>query len=71
MSNRTTEKVLSSYRMLLRHYYESGVGYYSKFTGAKITHGLIDTIQDRYIALGGHMKDLSLVDPEFNELEQD
>tara|TARA_R110002110_G_scaffold30058_1_gene107014 strand:- start:149 stop:322 length:174 start_codon:yes stop_codon:yes gene_type:complete len=57
--------------MLLRHYYESGVGYYSKFTGAKITHGLIDTIQDRYIALGGHMKDLSLVDPEFNELEQD
>jgi len=67
--NRTDQKVLSSYRMLLRHYYEIGVGERSRIAGTIVTDRLIDVIQDRYIALGGKMKDLAEVDPEFDESE--
>ena len=69
MVDTTTHKVLSSYRMLLRHYYELGVGFHSKFTGVMVTDKLIDIIQNRYKALGGEMKDLNTVDTEFNESE--
>ena len=67
--NRTDQKVLSSYRMLLRHYYEIGVGERSRIAGTIVTDKLIDVIQNRYIALGGKMKDLAEVDPEFDESE--
>jgi len=67
--NRTDQKVLSSYRMLLRHYYEIGVGERSRIAGTIVTDRLIDVIQNRYIALGGKMKDLAEVDPEFDESE--
>ena len=67
--NRTDKKVLSSYRMLLRHYYEIGVGDRSKFAGVIVTDNLIDTIQNRYKQLGGKMKDLDTVDAEFDESE--
>ena len=67
--NRTDQKVLSSYRMLLRHYYEIGVGERSKIAGSIVTDQLIDVIQNRYIALGGKMRDLNEVDPEFDESE--
>ena len=67
--NRTDQKVLSSYRMLLRHYYEIGVGDRSKFAGVIVTDNLIDTIQNRYKQLGGKMKDLDTVDVEFDESE--
>ena len=67
--NRTDKKVLSSYRMLLRHYYEIGVGDRSKFAGVIVTDNLIDTIQNRYKQLGGKMKDLDTVDVEFDESE--
>ena len=50
--NRTDQKVLSSYRMLLRHYYEIGVGERSRFAGTIVTDNLIDTIQNRYKQLG-------------------
>ena len=67
--NRTDQKVLSSYRMLLRHYYEIGVGERSRFAGTIVTDNLIDTIQKRYKQLGGKMKDLDDVDAEFDESE--
>ena len=67
--NRTDQKVLSSYRMLLRHYYEIGVGERSRFAGTIVTDNLIDTIQNRYKQLGGKMKDLDNVDSEFDESE--
>ena len=67
--NRTDQKVLSSYRMLLRHYYEIGVGERSKFAGTIVTDGLIDTIQNRYKQLGGKMNELDTVDAEFDESE--
>ena len=67
--NRVDQKVLSSYRMLLRHYYEIGVGAKSRFYGVEITDGLIDTIQNRYLKLGGRMKDLDTFDAEFDESE--
>ena len=67
--NKTTHKVLSSYRMLLRHYYQIGVGERSRIAGVIVTDNLIDTIQNRYIQLGGKMKDLNEVDPEFDESE--
>jgi hypothetical protein len=69
--NKTDRKVLSSYRMLLRHYYEIGVGERSKIAGSIVTDQLIDVIQNRYIALGGKMRDLNEVDPEFDEAQQD
>jgi hypothetical protein len=55
--------------MLLRHYYEIGVGERSKIAGSIVTDQLIDVIQNRYIALGGKMRDLNEVDPEFDESE--
>ena len=67
--NKTDRKVLSSYRMLLRHYYEIGVGERSQIAGSIVTDQLIDVIQNRYIALGGKMRDLNEVDPEFDESE--
>ena len=67
--NKTDQKVLSSYRMLLRHYYEIGVGERSKIAGSIVSDNLIDTIQNRYLKLGGKMKDLDEVDPEFDEAE--
>ena len=67
--NRTDQKVLSSYRMLLRNYYEFGVGERSRFAGTIVTDNLIDTIQNRYKQLGGKMKDLDNVDAEFDESE--
>tara|TARA_R110002074_G_scaffold371025_1_gene546053 strand:+ start:526 stop:699 length:174 start_codon:yes stop_codon:yes gene_type:complete len=57
--------------MLLRHYYEIGVGERSKIAGSIVTDQLIDVIQNRYIALGGKMRDLNEVDPEFDEAQQD
>jgi len=67
--NKTDQKVLSSYRMLLRHYYEIGVGERSKIAGSIVTDKLIDVVQNRYLALGGKMKDLDEVDVEFDESE--
>ena len=55
--------------MLLRHYYEIGVGERSRFAGTIVTDNLIDTIQNRYKQLGGKMKDLDDVDAEFDESE--
>jgi hypothetical protein len=55
--------------MLLRHYYEIGVGAKSRFYGVEVTDGLIDTIQNRYLKLGGRMKDLDNFDAEFDESE--
>ena len=69
MADTTTKKVLSSYRMLLRHYYTIGVGERSRFAGVIVTENLIDVIQNRYIELGGKMIDLNQVDREFNESE--
>ena len=71
MVDTTTRKVLSSYRMLLRHYLTIGVGERSKFAGVIVTDNLIDVIEARYMALGGRMKDLDLVDTEFNEIFED
>lgn len=67
MSRTAKHKVLSSYRMLLRHYYKVGAGYHSKFTGALITDSLIDVIQNRYLEIGGKMEDIKEVDPDFND----
>ena len=69
MSSKVNQKVLSSYRMLLRYYYKIGVGERSRFAGVIVTDDLIDTIQNRYKELGGKMKDLDDVDAEFNESE--
>jgi len=65
--SRVKYKVLSSYRMLLRHYYEVGTGYHSKFTGALITDKLIDVIQNRYLELGGQLEDVKEVDTDFSD----
>ena len=65
--NKTDQKFLSSYRMLLRHYYEIGVGERSIHAGVIVTDKLIDRIQGRYLELGGKMKDLNVVDSEFDE----
>ena len=58
LDKKAMAKTISSYRMLLRHYYEVGVGGSSKFTGCRITDNLIDVIQNRFIELGGKMESL-------------
>ena len=42
-----------SYLNLLKHYYKRGVGKISKFTGAKITEILVETVEKRFKELGG------------------
>jgi len=69
MSSKVREKVLSSYRMLLRHYYTIGVGERSQFAGVIVTDRLIDVIQGRYKQLGGRMEEINLVDIEFDETD--
>jgi len=69
MSNKANWVVLSGYKRQLRHYYKIGIGERSKIAGSIVTDKLIDVVQNRYLALGGKMKDLDEVDAEFDESE--
>ena len=43
---------------MLRHYQEEGVGERSKYAGCIIKQNMIDTLERRYIQLGGKLEDV-------------
>ena len=51
-------RVLCSYRQMLRHYKEEGLGERSKYAGCIIKQNMIDTLERRYIQLGGNLEDV-------------
>ena len=51
-------RILNTYRQMLRHYQEEGVGERSKYAGCIIKQNMIDTLERRYIQLGGEIEDV-------------
>ena len=51
-------RVLGVYRSMLRHYAQEGLGERSKYAGCIIKQNMIDTLERRYIQLGGELEDV-------------
>ena len=51
-------RVLDVYRNMLRHYKDQGLGERSKYAGCIIKQDMIDTLEKRYVELGGELKDV-------------
>ena len=51
-------RVLDVYRNMLRHYKDQGIGERSKYAGCIIKQNMIDTLERRYIQLGGKLEDV-------------
>ena len=51
-------RVLDVYRNMLRHYKDQGIGERSKYAGCIIKQDMIDTLEKRYVELGGKLKDV-------------
>tara|TARA_R100001594_G_scaffold142912_1_gene190352 strand:+ start:1305 stop:1436 length:132 start_codon:yes stop_codon:yes gene_type:complete len=43
---------------MLRHYKDQGLGERSKYAGCIIKQDMIDTLEKRYVELGGELKDV-------------
>ena len=54
----TRRRVLDVYKDMLRHYRQEGVGERSKYAGCIIKQNMIDTLERRYIQLGGNLEDV-------------
>ena len=54
----TKRRILNTYRQMLRHYQEEGLGERSKYAGCIIKQNMIDTLERRYIQLGGEIEDV-------------
>ncbi len=54
----TTLRILEVYRSMLRHYKQEGLGERSKYAGCIIKQDMIDTLERRYIQLGGNLEDV-------------
>ena len=51
-------RILSTYRDMIRHYREEGLGERSKYAGCIIKQNMIDTLERRFIQLGGKLEDV-------------
>ena len=51
-------RVLSTYRDMLRYYKDEGLGERSKYAGCIIKQNIIDTLERRFIQLGGELEDV-------------
>ena len=51
-------RVLDVYRSMLRHYKDQGLGERSKYAGCIINQNMIDTLEKRYMQLGGKLEDV-------------
>ena len=51
-------RVLDTYKDMLRHYRKEGVGERSKYAGCIIKQNMIDTLERRFIQLGGILEDV-------------
>ena len=56
--NESRRRVLDTYKDMLRHYRKEGVGERSKYAGCIIKQNMIDTLERRYIQLGGELEDV-------------
>ena len=54
----TRRRILDVYKDMLRHYRQEGVGERSKYAGCIIKQNMIDTLERRYIELGGKLEDV-------------
>ena len=51
-------RVLDVYRSMLRHYKDQGLGERSKYAGCIIKQNMIDTLEKRYMQIGGKLEDV-------------
>ena len=51
-------RVLDTYKDMLRHYRKEGLGERSKYAGCIIKQNMINTLERRYIQLGGDLEDV-------------
>ena len=51
-------RVLDTYKDMLRHYRQEGVGERSKYAGCIIKQNMIETLERRYKQLGGNLEDV-------------
>jgi|10_taG_2_1085330.scaffolds.fasta_scaffold509401_1 hypothetical protein len=51
-------RVREGYREMLRHYRDKGIGERSEIAGSIIRQNLIDTIEKRFLQLGGSLRDV-------------
>ena len=54
----TKSRVLSTYKDMLKHYKQQGLGERSRYAGCIIKQNMIDTLERRYIQLGGDLEDV-------------
>ena len=68
---KTHQSILDSYRFRLRHYSEMGIGNESKITGTTITKQMVFTCLERYLELGGDLKDVQLEDEIYRDFKSE
>ena len=61
------QSILDIYRFRLRHYSERGIGNKSEISGTTITKQMLFTCLERYIELGGNLKEEQLNDKIYGE----
>ena len=54
----TKRRILCTYKDMIRHYREEGLGERSKYAGCIIKQNMIDTLEGRFIQLGGKLEDV-------------
>ena len=64
---KTHQSILDIYRFRLRHYSEKGIGNESDITKTTITKQMVFTCLERYLELGGDLKEVQLNDKIYDE----
>ena len=65
------QSILDVYRFRLRHYSEIGIGNVSEIANTLITKKMIFTCLERYIELGGSLKEVTLDDKIYGEFKSE
>ena len=69
--DKTHQVVLDTYRFRLRHYSEIWIGNESKITKTIITKEMICTCLERYLELGGDLKDVRIDDSIYESFKSE
>ena len=64
---KTSDYILDTYRIQLKHYFEKGFGEKSDFSNTIITPRLVKSTLDRYFELGGDLDFLNVDIDTYNE----
>ena len=57
-NSESRSRVLDTYKNMLLHYQQEGLGERSKYAGCIIKQNMIDTLERRFIQLGGDLEDV-------------